>query len=1008
MKVTNIMESKRENKSINPFPGLRPFAPEESENFHGRSSECGEVIAKLFKNRYVSVIGTAGTGKSSLINAGIIPDINKMNIKESGKWNIISFRPGANPFSNLAAAVSNCFSNSGHEKTDINLILNEINEKDNDLTTLISQYSNPKDNVLVVIDQLEDVFRFTSPSEKGIADQFIKFVVNSILHPDTDIFFLLSMRSEYLGECSHHWELARLINNSNYLIQEPGFEGWKEIVEGSLKVTGKAFSTELYNEIIDGIRSADYRLAVFQHVMMRTWEIMSKDTIRPVDIHDYNSAGTIRNSLSLHAAEIYEGLDPHQKAICSVMFKAITRKGSDNKGLRHPSGFQTIKSIAGCNDNELKDIIDKFSAACFISLGEDPVNTIESTVDLQTEYLIIAWNRLKEWIDEESASMQMYLRLSEASALYQQGKAGLFKSPDLQSAIKWRNQNKPILPWAVQYNPAFERAMVYLRTSEVAYAEEEENRKVQQKRNLKRAGMTAKALGAAVLIAIGATSYLYYGKMIAEKKAIHTEVARMMLVRQKASSDSTARSALSHATEADSIAETAVRKTQEAIAQKIRADKDKINAENYARQVLYQKDEAVELGKDISRLRMISLGKSMSLKSLQLTGQKDLQSLLAYQAYLFNKKNNGSASDPDIYAGLYNVDKVYGGINYRTFAGHNGEIKSIAFVPGRNEFFSSGSDGKILKWDLNKKDQTLQVVYSGSDIMDVIAVSPDESWLAAGGSGSSIRMIPLKGNTMAYEMNGHKGKIKSLIFSYDGKYLYSAALDGKVLKWDIAARTSVDVATGMMQITSLDISSHGNYLAGISNDGNVMVWNPEKNAGDFKIETSGKNVKVIRFNPSNNLLAMGDDNGNVEIWDVEKRKKISEIRAHDTQINDIRFNSVLTQMATAGNDKTIKIFNLDDLNEPPVMFADNNDIVLVMQFSPDGQMIVSGSTGGTDNLVGRATNSDYLASNICNLVSRNMSQSEWNTYVAKDVPLEKTCQVRNLNIKFEQVAPPKK
>jgi WD40 repeat protein len=267
-------------------------------------------------------------------------------------------------------------------------------------------------------------------------------------------------------------------------------------------------------------------------------------------------------------------------------------------------------------------------------------------------------------------------------------------------------------------------------------------------------------------------------------------------------------------------------------------------------------------------------------------------------------------------------------------------------------------------------------------------------------------MIPLKGNDLGYEMNGHKGGIKSLIFSYDGKFLYSAALDGKVLKWDIAARTSVNVSTGQMEITSLDISSKGNFLAGISNDGNVMVWNPDKNSENFRIETTGKNIKVVRFNPENNLLALGDANGNVEIWDIERQKKISQVKAHDSQINDIRFNSN-NQMATAGNDRKIKIFNTKnpaDLTDPPVILADNDELVLVMQFSPDGQMIVSGEAGGSNNLLSRAANADYLAKDICSLVSRNMTQEEWNAYVAKDIPLEKTCQVRNLNIKVEQIS----
>ena len=403
---------------------------------------------------------------------------------------------------------------------------------------------------------------------------------------------------------------------------------------------------------------------------------------------------------------------------------------------------------------------------------------------------------------------------------------------------------------------------------------------------------------------------------------------------------------------------------------------------------------------------MISIGKSMSLKSLQMAGQKDLQTLLAYQAYLFTKRNNGPDNDADIYAGLYNVALQYGSINYKSFKGHNGEIKSIAFIPGKKEFFTSGNDGKVLKWSLDKNDQTLQVIYSGTDIIEVLAVSPDASWLACGSSNSSIRMIPLKGNNIGYSMEGHKGGIKSLIFSYDGKYLYSAALDGKVLKWDIAARTSKNVATGSMEITSIDISSKGNYLAGISTDGNVVVWNPEQNSDNFRIETAGKNIKVVRFNPGNNLLALGDANGSIELWDIALHKKLSEVKAHNGQINDIQFNAGLKQMATSGNDKKLKIFNIkdpSDLTEPPVTLADNEGFVLVMQFSPDGQMIISGESAGDNNLISRPSHSDYLVRDICNLISRSMTQEEWNVYVGKDIPLEKTCQVKNYNIKVEPI-----
>lgn len=409
-----------------------------------------------------------------------------------------------------------------------------------------------------------------------------------------------------------------------------------------------------------------------------------------------------------------------------------------------------------------------------------------------------------------------------------------------------------------------------------------------------------------------------------------------------------------------------------------------------------QKEEAI-------RLRMLSIGKSMSLKSMQLQGQKDLQTLLAYQAYLFNQKNKGFPNDADIYQGLYDVAKKFGNVNYKTFTGITGEIKGIAFVPGKREFYTSGTDGKVLKGDLNNKNQNLQVIYSGAEIIEVLAASPDAGWLACGGLNPVIKMIPLKPDNIGYELKGHTSKIKSLVFSYDGKYLYSASLDGKVLKWDLAARTSINVADGSMQIISIDLSSNGNYLAGVSNDGKALIWNPERSSDNFRIERPGKTIKMVRFKPEENTVAIGYTDGFFELWDVAEKKKISEVKAHTAEINDIRFNNRMSQMATGSNDGTLKLWDTRDFTTPPVNFNDNEGFVMVIGYSPDGQLVVSGTSEGNKNLIGRPAYADILAKDICKIVTRNFSADEWITYVGKDIKYEKTCSEYDYNIKVNVI-----
>jgi|WetSurMetagenome_2_1015567.scaffolds.fasta_scaffold01722_6 WD40 repeat protein len=1030
------MRTKRDNKNFNPFPGLRPFTQDESDLFFGRGTQSEDLLEKLLKNRHVAVIGASGSGKSSLIYCGLLPKIRNLIIKESSPWRIISFRPGNDPYGNLAEALSENIQDSGKGKSEFNIFLSGLKDNIDCFADVAGKLKLlPEERVLIIIDQFDDLFRYNKLGKDDNAlvsnSKFVDSIVKAVLQPPDNTYFVFTMRSDFIGACSHFQGLSQLINSSNYMVPRMIKENFREAIEGPIKLRGAKIETDLVETLILDIGDRSDQLPVLQHTMMRIWDQWQEldEPDRPINKNDYNTVGTYQNALSQHAEEAYEELNNRGKVICELMFKSITEKGSDNKGLRHPLHIRTIKYVAGCTSEELFDVVEKFRipSRAFVTVLQNEVLNDDSVIDISHESIIPLWDRLRKWVDEEAASVQMYMRLSESSAMYQQGKTSLWRPPDLLLAINWRNQYKPTLNWAERFNPAFERAMVFLRTSEKEFLEEEENKIKLHKRRMKRTKIVAGILGVAAIISLGLMLLANVQKKTSDRQTILAEKQRIQAQKEKLLADSTAVIAIEQRTMAYSSANDANKKAEEAIKQKEKAYNQISMAEKIAAEAISQRNAAFEQSDSAKRVsiraereariatdqknvalsqRMISLGKSMSLKSLQLQGQKDLQTLLAYQAYLFNKNYNGPDNDADIFGGLYNVALQYGNPYCKSFKGHKGGIKSIAFAPAKNEFYTSGYDGQVLKWSLEGKEQTFQIIYSGSDIIEVLAVSPDASWLACGSENSKIRMIPLKANNVAYEMAGHKGKIKSLIFSFNGKYLYSASIDGKVLKWDIEARTNTSITDGSMQITSIDISSNGNYMAGINSEGKVMVWNPDSNSDKFRIETAGKNIKVIRFNPDNNLLALGDADGNVELWDVNLRKRISEVRAHNSQINDIKFNTTLKQMATAGDDKTLKLFNIkdpSDLTEPPVTFSDNEGLVLVMEFSSDGEMIVSGSFEGDRNIISRPTHVDYLARNICNTVSRNMTQNEWNTYVAKDIPLEKTCLDRSFKIKIDPI-----
>jgi WD40 repeat protein len=1010
----------KKERILNPFPGLRPFNSDDKEYFYGREFESEEIAGKLLRNRFIAVTGASGSGKSSLVNCGLIPKLIDISSKEAVQWHIFNMRPGNNPFHNLSRSISG--NNDEQSENILSLLRNNNNGLDLAFKHLYRDIGN---KVLLIIDQFEDLFRFPL-QESGSGhitdtDQFIDLITNALAQGSSYFHLAITLRSDFLTECEKYRGITDHINNSSFLVSRMKRENIRQAIVQPVLNAGAEINNDLVELLLDEVNERADQLPVLQHALMRTWIHWNElnEPERPIDFSDYSSVGTMKDAISRHADEVYFGLSQQNRKICESLFKLITGKGSDNKGMRYPSSIRTIKMVIRCTDEDLMEVIEKFrepSISFLIPYYYVPIND-DSVLDLSHESLINLWDRLKRWIDEESYSAQVYQRLSDASALYQQGKTGLLKPPDLQLAINWRNENEPTLWWAQKYNPAFERAMVYLRTSEKEYIESEERKAKRSRWRIHKIKIISSILGGIAILAGLFMVTAIILKMSSDNRRKLAENQKQEIELQKEAAEKIAAVTLERSIESDSNAVAAFRimeKEQELrknVEGQLVSKQSALNktikqydsAAMAARLAISETDSVTELKNETQRLRMISLARSMSLRSVQMDEQEDLQALLAYQAYLFNRSNRGSKNDADVYKGLYTLAKMKGSNKIKTFGGMESPLRSIVFVPGKKEFFASDSYGRIIKWDLSDEKQSFNILHTGDEIIDVLAVSPDANWLACGGSNSNIKMIPLAMGGQDYDLKGHAGGIKSLIFSYDGKFLYSAALDGQVLKWDLAAHTSTDVSTGGVQITSIDLSLNNRFLAGISDQGDAYIWEPEDNSDKFTIESKGKKIKNIRFKPDEERIAVGYDDGIIELWDIGRREKILEFQAHRGEINDIRFNSKFSQMATAGDDGLLKLWDTSDFINPPVIFNDNEGIVISIDFSSDGEIILAGSISNHSRIISRPAYADSFATDGCTYVTRNFTPDEWQAYVGKDITYEKTCPGADLKIKIREI-----
>lgn len=487
----------------NPFPGLRPFNSDESHLFFGRDGQSDELLERLGKNRFLAVVGTSGSGKSSLVRAGLLPTVHGGYVAGAGShWRVAVLRPGDNPIKNLAEALGRPGvlkgKPSAEEERDIpaRTVDTEIVLRRGcmGLIELFQQSRLPEEeNLLIVVDQFEELFRFKeSTSMENAPDEaaaFVKLLLTTVELKDISIYIVFTMRSEFLGDCAQFRDLPEAVNKSQYLIPRMTRDEKREAIEGPVAVGGAEISPALVSRLLNDAGDNPDQLPILQHALMRTWDYWAATHTEgePLDINHYEAIGTMERALSRHAEEAYAELKTKESlAICEKLFKLLTQKGDKVHGVRRPSKLSEICLVANASQKEVVDVIDVFRKPGRTFLMPPIAETLkaDSVIDISHESLMRIWTRLIRWVKEESNSSELYLRLAQAADLHQQGKTALWRYPELMLALKWGEESKPNAAWAQRYDPQFDRAIRFLEDGKKQHDREIEEKEKRRNREI--------------------------------------------------------------------------------------------------------------------------------------------------------------------------------------------------------------------------------------------------------------------------------------------------------------------------------------------------------------------------------------------------------------------------------------------------------------------------------------------------------------------------------------------
>ncbi|MBC8109855.1 MAG: High-affnity carbon uptake protein Hat/HatR, partial [Verrucomicrobia bacterium] len=515
---TLVMNPKpRRKRLLNPFPGLRPFGMDESHLFFGREGQSDDVLVKLANHHFVGVIGPSGSGKSSFMYCGVVPKLYGGFLAEKASdWKVIVTRVGVEPLENLANAlleIDETYQQLSAEDQRIRKIITAtlLKNQSSGLAECIAQYENhpPDCNYFLIVDQFEELFRYKQLDPAGgtvdKALAFVNLLTEAVGDTKGNIYVSIAMRSDFIGECAQYPELTRLINESNYLIPQMTREQKRMAIMGPVAVGQASMSPKLVQRLLNELGDNPDQLPVLAHALMRTWdywEERKENEEELIDIKHYEAIGKMEEALSQHADEAFNELNEVQKEICETMFKSLVGRASNNAGVRRPTRLEEIALIADTSKEEVKAVIEKFRqpGRALLTPPYPAVLDEDSVIDFSHESLMRIWVRLRNWVQEENESIQMYLRIAEAAEMYQVGKAGLWRPPDLQLALNWYLKEKPTLSWATRYHPAFERTIAFLEHSSEKYETEQQVKEMLAKRTLRRSQITAVVLGAAMVV----------------------------------------------------------------------------------------------------------------------------------------------------------------------------------------------------------------------------------------------------------------------------------------------------------------------------------------------------------------------------------------------------------------------------------------------------------------------------------------------------------------------------
>ncbi|HEV2705299.1 MAG TPA: hypothetical protein VGV59_05205 [Pyrinomonadaceae bacterium] len=986
--ITEQVYSAEVEVPLNPFPGLRPFEFHESNLYFGRDGQSERMLSKLGARHFVAVVGTSGSGKSSLVRAGLLPALYGGFMTSAGSnWRVALMRPGNDPLGNLARALNHptVFGSEIEENAQLQTTITEATLRRGSLGLVeaVRQTRMPSnENLLIVVDQFEELFRFARIDEseqyQNEAAAFVKLLLGAINQREAPIFVVITLRSDYLGDCALFWDLPEAVNESQFLIPRLTREQRREAITGPVAVCGGEIAPRLVNRLLNDVGDDQDQLPILQHALMRAWDCWRADHRpgEPIDLRHYEAIGGMSEALSRHADEAYAELpDERHRAIAEKLFKGLTEKGADNREIRRPLELQEICALTEASVEEVVSVVEPFrrEGRSFLMPPAGTPLHAHSVVDISHESLIRCWQRLHDWVEDETRSARIYRRLADTAALYERGEAGLWRDPELQLALNWRAETNPNEAWARRYHTGFAAAMSFLEESEAARDREVRERELARRRELRRTRVVAAVLLLLLLCSLGLAAYARGKQQEALFKSQQLEVKTAQLERQTRIAEEERSKASFHAEEALAAKERAEHNLHEAEHARQETLVQKQKAEEQARIAHENEVKAVSAKAEAERQKQVALAQEKAAheaerqaiaEAARANQEAERANHLLYAADLNLAQQSFDAGQTERAQELLDTflpkpeQKELRGFEWyylwqryhkerEMLEAHDEVVTSVAYSPDGRSIVTASVDGKVVIWDAVSRRETASLNWGAHPVKSVtsIAYSPDGRWLAVAAGDNTVRLwdrnAPQKEASI---LRGAKASLYAIAFAPDGRRLAAGGADQNILVWNLDAQAAAPIMLKANQDTvhAVAFSPDGRLLASAGND--VKLWEmlaPEPRA--VTLDGHKQPVVALSFSPDGALLATGSEDGRIGLWNMRSPARTSVmLEGHDGAVTAVAFSPDGKMLGSGSEDNTVRLWDTTLPAAKPITLGRHREIVSSLAFSRDGRVLVSG------------------------------------------------------------------